>query len=114
MEEQEGAHEIEERNGRSLKYHKGRPGDYVGVTKRVGKRKTSYIARLSHTKRKGDERRLYYIGTFPSAVEAAVAIAKAEADECGPLSPEGDRKPRTCTHPAARLSFTLLCLTARV
>ena len=25
---EEGAHEIEERNGWSLKYHKGRPGDY--------------------------------------------------------------------------------------
>ena len=28
-------------------YHKGRSGDYVGVTKQVGKKKTSYQARVS-------------------------------------------------------------------
>ena len=41
-------------------------------------------------------------GTFGSAVAAAIAIAEVESDPCGPPSPEGERKPRTCALPAAR------------
>ena len=33
--EEDGTYEIEVRNGLELRYHKGKPGDYVGVAKRV-------------------------------------------------------------------------------
>ena len=89
-------YEFEERDGRRLKYHKGRPGNYVGVTKNKGKFKTSYQARACMTKHKGDRRRQYAVGTFDSAVAAAIAIADAESHPLGPPSPEGERKPRTC------------------
>ena len=86
-----------------LRYHTGQPGNYVGVKKQVGKRKTSYQqARMSITKRKGDMRRQYGLGTFSSAVKAAIAIAKERLKEEGPLSPQGNRLPRTCALPAAR------------
>ena len=91
------------RNGLELRYHKDKPGDYVGVTKRVGKRgKTSYQARVSITKSKGDKRRQYPLGTFSSAVNAAIAIAEARLNPCGPPTPEGERKPRTCAQPTSR------------
>ena len=87
MEEEEGGDfEIEERDGEELRYHKGQPGNYVGVTKRVGKRKTSYQARVSITKHKGDKRRQYPLGTFESAVEAAIAIARSRRNAYGPPS----------------------------
>ena len=89
--------EYEVRDGRRLKFFAGQPGNYVGVTERKGKRKTSFYARACVTKRKGDTRRQYPIGTFASAVAAAIAIADAESDPLGPTSPEGERKPRTCT-----------------
>ena len=95
-------YEFEERDGRRLKYHKGQPGNYVGVTEKKGKTKTSYQARACITKHKGNKRRQYPLGTFGSAVAAAVAIADAESDPLGPLSPEGERKPRTCALPDAR------------
>ena len=49
-------YEFEERDGRRLKYHKGQPGNYVGVTEKKGKTKTSYQARACITKHKGDKR----------------------------------------------------------
>ena len=102
---EEGANsrfEFEQHDGWRLKYFAGQPGNYVGVTKHKGKPKTTYYARASVTKRKGDKRRQYAVGTFGSAVAAAIAIAEAESDPCGPPSPEGERKPRTCALPAAR------------
>ena len=101
-EEQEGEYEVEVRDGLELRYHTGKPGNYVGVTNRVGKRNTTYQARISTTKRKGDKRRQYGLGTFSSAVKAAIAIAKERLKEEGPLSPQGNRLPRTCALPAAR------------
>ena len=53
--------EFEERDGRRLKYYAGEPGNYVGVTEYKGKRGTTYHARASITKRKGDARRQYHI-----------------------------------------------------
>ena len=103
----EGAHEIEERNGWSLKYHKGRPGGYVGVTKRVGKRKTSYIARLSHTKRKGDERRLYRQWRPQSRLRRPRPMSAVRSLLRATESPAHVRTPL----PAFPLPF---CLTARV
>ena len=108
MEEEEDArYEFEERDGRRLKFFAGEPGNYVGVTAHKGKRRTSYYARASITKNKGDERRQYHIkpangSSFKSAVAAATAIADAEANPLGPPSPEGERKPRTCVLPAPR------------
>ena len=107
--------EYEVRDGRRLKFYAGQPGNYVGVTERKGKRKTSFYARACVTKRKGDRRRQYPIGVFGSAVQAAIAIAEAEASPCGPDSPEGVRKPRTsCALPSAHrstfaLSRCLMC-----
>ena len=100
--EEDGTYEIEMRDGLELRYHTGQPGKYVGVTKRVGKRKISYQARVSITKRKGDVRRQYPLGTFKSAEQAAIAIAKARLDTYGPPTPEGERKPRTCAQPTTR------------
>ena len=100
--------EYEERDGLRLKYKAGEPGKYVGVTERKGKRKISYYARVCITKRKGDKRRQYALpGGFPSAVSAAIAIAKAELEEEGPASPEHGRKSRTCAllPPATRPSL---------
>ena len=78
MEDEDGNFEIEVRDGCELRYHKGQLGNYVGVTERVGKGgKKSYQARLSITKHKGDKRRQYPLGTFKSAVKAAIAIAEA-------------------------------------
>jgi hypothetical protein len=94
-------YEFEERNGRRLRYFAGELGNYVGVTEYKGKHKTSFYARASITKRKGDARRQYAIkGWFQTAVAAAMAIADAEQDPLGPPSPEGERKPRTCVLPA--------------
>ena len=101
-EEQEGEYEIEVRDGLELRYHTGKPGNWVGVTERVGKRKTTYQARISITKHKGNNRRQYGVGTFSSAVKAAIAIAEERLKEEGPPSPSSDRKPRTCALPAAR------------
>ena len=42
------------------------------------------------------------VGTFGSAVAAAIAIANAEADPFGPRSPEVERKTRTGALSAAR------------
>ena len=93
-----------------LRYHTGQPGNYVGVKKQVGKRKTSYQqARMSITKRKGDTWRQYGLGTFFFMVKAAIANAKARLDTYGPPTPEGDRIPRTCALPPSALTF--LCLT---
>ena len=100
MEDKDGNFEIEVRDGSELRYHKDQPGNYVGVTERVGKRgKISYQARLSITKHKGDKRRQYHLGTFKSAVQAALAIAEARLNTYGPPTPEGERKPRTCVQP---------------
>ena len=101
-EDEDGKFEIEVRDGWELRYHKGKAGNYVGVTKRVGKLKMSYPARMSITKYKGDKRRQYPLATFKSAVKAAIAIAEARLDACGLPSPEGDRKPRTCAQPTTR------------
>lgn len=95
------------RDGRRLRLAPS--GQYYGVTKRIGKgpkKETSYIARVSITKRKGDARRQYYVGTFGCDVEAAIAIADALDKEDGPLSPEGGRKARTC----APLTLSTACL----
>ena len=57
---EEGANsrfEFEQHDGWRLKYFAGQPGNYVGVTKHKGKTKTTYYARASVTKRKGDKRR---------------------------------------------------------
>ena len=95
-EQQHGNYEIEMRDGLKLRYHAGEPGNWVGVKKRVGKRKTSYQARICITKRKGDSRRQYGLGSFDSAEKAAIAIAKERLQEEGPPSPRL-QKPRTCT-----------------
>ena len=101
---------FEERDGRRLRFFAGQPGKYVGVTEHKGKHKTSYYARASITKRKGDARRQYAIkGSFRSAVAAAIAIADAEADPLGPPSPEGERKPRKCVLPARTTHVDLFC-----
>ena len=103
MEDEDGNFEIEVRDGSELRYHKDQPGNYVGVTEQVGKRgKKSYQARLSITKHKGDKRRQYHLGTFKSAVQAALAIAEARLNTYGPPTPEGERKPRTCVQPTTR------------
>jgi hypothetical protein len=103
MEDEDGNFEIEVRDGSELRYHKDQPGNYVGVTERVGKSgKKSYQARLSITKHKGDKRRQYPLGTFKSAVKAAIAIAEARLNTYGPPTPEGERKPRTCVQPTTR------------
>ena len=96
------SYEIDYRLGLELRYHKGEPGKWVGVKERIGKKKKTYQARISITKRKGNTRRQYGLGTFSSAEEAAIAIAKERLKEEGPSSPQGDRKPRTCAQPAAR------------
>ena len=70
-------YEFEEHNGRRLKFFACEPGNYVGVTEYKGKHKTSFNARASITKRKGDARRQYAIGSFPTAVAASMAIADA-------------------------------------
>ena len=103
-------YEFEERNGRRLRYFAGKPGNYVGVTEYKGKHKTSFNARASITKRKGDARRQYAIGSFPTAVAAAMAIADAEQDPLGPPSPEGERKPRTCVLPAHATRPLIFCM----
>ena len=95
--EDDARFQYEVRDGRRLKFFAGQPGNYVGVTERKGKLKKSFYARACVTKRKGDKRRQYSIGSFGSAVAAAIAIADAEASPFGPPSPEGDRKPRTCS-----------------
>ena len=59
-------YEFEERNGRRLRYFAGKPGNYVGVTEYKGKHKTSFYARASITKRKGDARRQYAINPLPT------------------------------------------------
>ena len=87
---------IVRRDGLELRYHIGEPGNWVGVKKHKGVRKTSYQARISITKRKGNARRQYGLGSFGSAEEAAIAIARERLKEEGPFSPQGDRKPRTC------------------
>ena len=117
MEEEEGdaRFAFEERDGRRLKYYAGEPGNYVGVTEYKGKRGTTYHARASITKRKGDARRQYHIkpshgDSFKSAVAAAIAIADAEANPLGPPSPEGERKPRTCVLPARAARVDLFCV----
>ena len=97
-EEEDARFEFEERDGRRLRFFAGEPGNYVGVTEYKGKRATSYYARASITKNKGDARRQYHIkppngSSFKSAVAAATAIADAEANPLGPPSPEGERKP---------------------
>ena len=110
---EDARYEFEERDGRRLKFFAGQPGKFVGVTERKGKFKTSFYARACVTKHKGDKRRQYSIkGSFPSAIAAAIAIADAEASPCGPPSPEGDRKPRTCALPLPNplLSAACLCL----
>ena len=110
-EEQEGdaRFQYEVHDGRRLRFFAGKPGKYVGVTEYKGKNKTTFYARASVTKRKGDRRRQYALGAFGSAVAAAIAIADAEADPLGPASPEGDRKPRsTCAlRPPATCSCAL-------
>ena len=106
-------YEFEERDGRRVKFFAGQPGNYVGVTERKGKLKTSFYARACVTKHKGDKRRQYSIkGTFHSAVAAAIAFADAEASPLGPPSPEGDRKPRTCVLPLSTplARCLLMCL----
>ena len=60
-EEEDARYEFEERDGRRLKFFAGEPGNYVGVTEYKGKRRTSYYARASITKNKGDARRQYHI-----------------------------------------------------
>ena len=95
-EQQHSNYEIEMRDGLELRYHIGEPGNWVGVKKHKGVRKTSYQARISITKRKGNARRQYGLGSFGSAEEAAIAIARERLKEEGPFSPQGDRKPRTC------------------
>ena len=94
---------FEEHDGHRIKYFAGQPGKYVGVTKKTRKSgKVVYEARACVTKHKGNGRRQYAVGTFGSAVAAAIAIAQAEADPLGPRSPEAERKARTCALPAAR------------
>ena len=118
MEEEEGdaRFAFEERDGRRLKFLAGEPGNYVGVTEYKGKRRTSYYARASITKNKGDARRQYHIkpangSSFKSAVAAATAIAAdAEANPLCPPSPEGERKPRTCVLPARAARVDLFCV----
>ena len=109
---QHSNYEIEMCEGLELRYHTGEPAgragnwaSWVGVKKCVGKRKTSYQARICITKRKGNKRRQYNVGTFDSAVRAAIAIAKERLKVEGPPSPQGDRKPRTCALPASRLDL---------
>ena len=93
---------FEECDGHRIKYYAGQPGKYVGVTKKTRKSgKVVFEARACVTKYKGNGRRQYGVGTFGSAVAAAIAIAQAEADPLGPRSPEAERKPRTCALPAA-------------
>ena len=75
-EEEDARYEFEERDGRRLKFFAGEPGNYVGVTEYKGKHTTTYYARASITKQKGNARRQYHIkGSFKSAVAAALAIA---------------------------------------
>ena len=94
---------FEERDGHRMKYYAGKPGKYVGVTKKTRKSgNVVYEARACVTKHKGNSRRQYSVGTFGSAVAAAIAIANAEADPFGPRSPEVERKTRTSALPAAR------------
>ena len=100
-EENDARFDFEERDGLRLKYYAGQPGKYVGVTKHKGKTKTTYYARACVTKHKGDKRRQYALGSFGSAVAAAIAIAEVERDPYGPPTPEGERKPRICALPAA-------------
>ena len=103
VETQDPRFAFEERDGHRIKYFAGQTGKYVGVTKKTRKSgKVVYEARACVTKHKGNGRRQYAVGTFGSAVAAAIAIAQAEADPLGPLSPESERKTRTCALPAAR------------
>ena len=82
---------------------RARRARYVGVTKKTRKSgKVVFEARACVTKHKGNGRRQYAVGTFGSAVAAAIAIAQAEADPLGPRSPEAERQTRTCALPAAR------------
>ena len=110
-EDEDESYEIDYRNGLELRYHFGEPGNYIGVKKRKGVRKTTYQAHISITKRKGNTRRQYGLGSFGSAEEAAIAIARERLKEEGPSSPQGDRKPRTCAQPArSALVLTYSCL----
>jgi hypothetical protein len=110
-EAKDARYEFEERHGRRLKFFAGEPGNYVGVTEYKGKHTTTYYARASITKQKGNARRQYHIkGSFKSAVAAALAIADVEADPIGPPSPEGERKPRTCVLPARATRVDLFCV----
>ena len=78
---------FEERDGHRIKSFTGQRGKYVGVTKKTRKSgKVVYEARACVTKHKGNGRRQYAVGTFGSAVAAAIAIAQAEADPLGPRS----------------------------
>ena len=70
------AYEIKMCDGLELRYHTGEPGNWVGVKKHKGVRKTSYQACISITKHKGNIRRQYGLGSFGLAEEAAIGIAR--------------------------------------
>ena len=76
-EEQEGEYEIEVRDGLELRYRTGKPGHYMSASPSAWASGSEDLLPGAHLRHQaqGKQGRQYGLGTYSSAVKAAIAIA---------------------------------------